>query len=310
MSNVVALQPQRSLRDYSGSQLTLIRKTVAADCNEAEFDLFMEVARRAGLDPFRKQIHAVVYNKNKPDKRKMSIITGIDGFRAIAARTGDYRPADQEPEITYDETLKDPNTNPLGIVKAVVRLYKFGPDRQWHPVVGTAYWSEFAPITEKWAEINGKWQATGEFTLDRKSNWYRMPHVMLPKCATAQACRAGWPDDFSGVYMDTEMDQAAMRDITPSAEILQYEQEQRMARIGASNTVPILWTAGEPIEAVPSSKLADRVLEFIGKAESPVQIETWRDANQLGLNQFWALHKSDALSLKRSIEERIEALAG
>jgi hypothetical protein len=55
----------------------------------------MEVARRVGLDPFRRQIYAVVYNKDKPKKRKMSIITGIDGFRAVAAR-GRRLPAGRE----------------------------------------------------------------------------------------------------------------------------------------------------------------------------------------------------------------------
>lgn len=82
---------------YSRAQIDLIKRTVAADCDHTEFDLFMEVARRIGLDPFRKQIYAVVYNKDKPERRKMSIITGIDGYRAVAARSDRYRPDDQPP---------------------------------------------------------------------------------------------------------------------------------------------------------------------------------------------------------------------
>lgn len=308
-TNVVPMrQSPPSARDYTGAQLDLIRRTVAKDCDAAEFDLFMEVARRAGLDPFRKQIHAVVYNKNKPDKRKMSIITGIDGFRAIADRTGTYRPDDQEPVIIYDKALVDPKTNPLGIEKATVKLYKFGPDRVWYPVAGMAYWSEFAPITERWAEIDGKWRGTGEFFLDPKSNWYRMPRVMLPKCATAQACRAGWPDDFSGVYMDAEMERAGAVDITASAEVELHQQEQRMLRIGATNTIAIQWKAGEPLEAVPIGKFADKVLAFLKVAENSTQITAWQNLNQLGLREFWAKHGSDALELKKAIEGRVEEL--
>src|SRR3546814_3753630 len=61
------------------------------------------VCKRVGLDPFRRQIYAVVYSKDKPDKRKMSIITGIDGFRAVAARNRDYRPDDIESRIRSEE---------------------------------------------------------------------------------------------------------------------------------------------------------------------------------------------------------------
>jgi len=81
MTNVAVL-PTAAL---SAQQITLIRRTIANDCNDAEFDLFMAAARSAGLDPFRKQISPLVFNKNKPDKRRMSIITTIDGLRVIAA---------------------------------------------------------------------------------------------------------------------------------------------------------------------------------------------------------------------------------
>lgn len=306
MSNVVALAPQRSLREYSPGQLALIRRTVAKDATPDEFDMFMEVCRRVGLDPFRKQIYCLVYNKNKPEKRTISFITAIDGFRGVAARNKDYRADDEEPQITYDEGRKDPKVNPLGIVKAVVRAYKLAPDG-WHPQVGTAYWDEFAPITEKWAEIDGKWKPTGVLELDRKSNWYRMPRIMIAKVAEAQALRKGWPEDLSGIYAPEEMDRNTI-DGTASELVEEHATEQRMLRIGATNTVPILWEAGKPIEAVPVGEFADRVLKFLKGCESPVQVETWRDANQIGLNQFWALHKSDALALKQAIEGRIAEL--
>ena len=94
MSNV-ALLP--SAAGFTPPQLKLIRQTVASDTNESEFDLFIAAARNAGLDPFRKQISAIVFSKNDPKKRKMSIITTIDGFRVIAERTRLYRPDDQPP---------------------------------------------------------------------------------------------------------------------------------------------------------------------------------------------------------------------
>lgn len=310
MSNVVALQPQRSLRDYSGSQLSLIKRTVAADCNDLEFDLYMEVARRVGLDPFRKQIYAVVYNKKDAEKRKMAIITGIDGFRAVAARNRDYRPDDQEAVIVYDDAAKDLETNPLGIVKATVKAYKLSPDNQWHAVVGTAHWDEFAPLKEEWAysEQAGKRQPTGRFTLDATSNWKKMARVMIVKVAEAQALRRGWPEDLSGVYAPEEMERQ-MVDITPSAEIEQHEQAQRMARIGGTNTIAMIWKMGEALEAVPVGKLADRCIAHFATLESGGELDWWWATNEVSLRQLWALHKSDGLAVKQAHEARKAELA-
>jgi hypothetical protein len=93
-----------------------------------------------------------------------------------------------------------------------------------------------------------------------------------------------------------------------STAVAQHEAEQRMLRIGATNTIPIQWKAGEPIEAVPVGALADKVLEFLKAAEHPLQVEAWRNLNQLGLREFWAKHASDALELKKAIEGRIAEL--
>lgn len=311
MSNVVHMKTTEPVRprDFSAPQLALIRRTVAADCNQDEFDLFIEVARRVGLDPFRRQIYAVVHNKKDDDKRKLTIITGIDGFRAVAARNRDYRPDDEEPQIVYDEAEKDPATNPLGIVKATVKAYKLAPDGQWFPVVGTAYWNEFAPLKEIWEPgQDGKRRPSGRFGLDATSLWRKMPHVLLPKCAEAQALRRGWPEDLSGIYAAEEMERS-MVDVTPSAEIEQHEQQKRLALVHAKDTIPIQWVSGEPIEAVPVGKLADRVAEFVGKAEAITQIEVWENINTAGLREFWALHKSDALDLKKVIEAAKARLA-
>lgn len=321
MNQVVPLQSVQPLRprDYTASQLDLVKRTVAADCSTDEFNLFIEVCKRVGLDPFRRQIYAVVYSKDKPDKRKMSIITGIDGFRAVAARNRDYRPDDEEARIFYDDSLKDPAINPLGIEKAVVRAFKLAPNGQWHPVVGTAYWDEFAPIEQEyeWIETGEVWpdsgkpkkekRPTGKDKLPVTSKWRSMARVMIAKCAEAQALRKGWPEDLSGVYAPEEMARAEMEDRTAAEQVEAFQQEQRLRAINAMNTVPIQWAAGETIEFVPDGQLADRAIQFIRAASLP-QINAWREINRHGLQEFWARHKADALEVKKEMEARIKAL--
>lgn len=290
-------------QDYTGKQLDLIRKTVAADCDATEFDLFCEVARRVGLDPFRKQIYAVVYNKDDPKKRKMSIITGIDGFRAVAERSGKYRPSEDEPEIVYDERAKDPETNPLGIERAVVTVFKYGPDGQWHPLKGTAYWSEFAPLKEIWT--NGK--PTGEFQLPF-GNWRKMPRVMICKTAEAQALRKGWPEDLAGVYAAEEMDRATI-DATASELAEQAAVDDRLKLIGGKDTLVFMWAPGKPLESVPLGEAADRCVAFLHESKSADDIKNWQETNTATLRELWARSKTDALGVKAFAEKRIRELS-
>ena len=193
-------------KTYSPSQLSLIRHTVAKDCDQNEFDLFIEICKQQGLDPFKKQIYGQVYNKDDKEKRQLVIVTSIDGYRAKAQRCGDYRPQEEETRFEVDPTLKDPSSNPMGLIRAVVKVFKFGPDKTWYPVVGEARWDEFAPLDA----ADYEWVDTGEVWPDSKKpkkkkviksdkktlkagNWQNMPHVMLSKCAEAQALRRGWP---------------------------------------------------------------------------------------------------------------------
>lgn len=311
MSNVVPMQtpaPMRS-RDYDAAQLGLIRRTVAADTTPDEFNMFIQIARRAGLDPFRKQLYCLVYSKDNAEKRKVAFITGIDGFRAVAARNGDYRPDDEEPVFVTDDAAKEPETNPHGFVKATVKAFK-RHGHEWHPVVGVAYWNEFAPLKEIWApNDNGKRVPTGRFEIDKKGNWFRMPHVMLAKCAEAQALRKGWPEDLSGIYSPEEMERP-MLDVTPTDAIEQHEREERMKKIGAVNAVPMVWKVGDPVTLVPAGRLYDECAKHIAACDIAAELTWWRETNSAGIRELWAISKSDGLGVQKLYEERLKALAG
>lgn len=300
MSSVVALH-----QNYTGAQLALIKRTVAKDTNSDEFDLFMAVSRMKGLDPFSKQISAIVFNKDKPEKRNMSIITTIDGMRAIAARSGRYRPDEDEPDFTYDEAAKHPQTNPLGLVKAKVRIWIADPTQAggWKPATGVAYWDEFAPVKDEWAwdDAERKRKPTGKQTLD--GNWPKMGRIMLAKCAESQALRKAFPEDLSGLYEGAELDRAAVMDVTASEVIGAHETENRLARIGASNAIVMQLTPASPLEPIPLGQIADRVLDAL-KAFDLNQVRWFESANTHPLREFWARAQTDALEVKRAIERR------
>ena len=298
MSNVAVLAP-------NANQLALIRRTIANDCNDAEFDLFMAAARSAGLDPFRKQISPIVFNKNKPDKRRMSIITTIDGLRVIASRSGRYRPDEEEPDYTFTPDEKGP-TNPLGLEKARVRIYI---DNK--PVTGVAYWSEFAPITEEWVEDEqtGRRKRSGKMVLDTGGNWSRMPRVMLAKCAEAQALRKAFPEDMSGIYEQAEMDQAKVIDVLPSEAVAIEDRDQRLARIGGASGILFQLFPNAPLEPIALGKVYDTVAARVQEIESAEMLAWFESANRAPLQEFWARSAGDALELKKVIERQRTMIA-
>lgn len=308
--NAPATVGSRGLRNFTQAQVSLIWKTAAKDCNATEFDEFLHVCDRTNLDPLRRQIYALVYNKDKPDKRSMTIIVGIDGYRAMAERTGTYAPADKPTEFVYDENLKGP-ANPLGIVSATVTLYKV-LDGQRHPCVATAYWDEYAPITtEEWGDDpeTGKRRKMKLATpkLDDSGKWAKMPRQMIEKCATAKALRSGWPDHFSGLYDEAEMDQAKVLDLTPSEWAEQAAAQDRLTKIGGKGSILFDFPNTEDgLAPVEVGKLADRIFEFL--KEHPDQAGYLKERNKHPLREFWAMAPQDALAVKQEIE-RLEAQA-
>ena len=291
--------------DLNGSQLRLVRQTIAKDCNEEEFDLFMAACKSYGLDPFRKQIMPLVFSKGNAKKRRMSIVVSRDGLRVIAQRCGNYRPASEKAEIVTDESQKD-ELNPRGLVSVAVRLWQQDNRGDWFPVIGEALWDEFAPIAEEWAwsEGAGQRQPTGEKTLE--GNWKKMPVVMLTKCAEAQALRAGWPDQFAGLYAEEEMDRAVAHDMSASEAVQIEEDRLREERVQAGKS--ILASFGSmSLERVPHGQFADRCLEHIRTLE-PEAVRNWSVQNREPLREFWAASPNDALEIKKQIEERTAKL--
>ena len=284
-----------ALTTLDGKNLDLVRRTVAKDCDAAEFDQFIHICRAVRLDPLRRQIYAFVFNKQDPKKRQMTIVTSIAGYRAIADRTGAYRPGPTE--VMTDVTMIDAATNPRGISHAVATVYKHSHG-EWHEVTETAYWEEFAPLKEVWQDN----QPTGKFALDaKKDGWRRMPRVMIEKCAEAKALRRAWPDDFAGLAMEDEIDKAMTIDATATELADMAASEKRMELIGGPNCITIDWCDGEKIMREPVGTFGDKAIAYVRK--NPGMAAEFAERNEDNLREYWAREKAGALALKREIEE-------
>ncbi len=296
-----------AIPDFSPAQLTTIRQTVAKEANDTEFDLFMSMAKQYGLDPFRKQLHLIIYNKDKPEKRSHAIFPSRDGFRVIAARQGDYRPASKPADFEYSDDLKGP-ANPKGIILCRVTLHKKDPQSgEWFDVMGEAYWDEFVQLREEWAynQEAGKRQPTGKF--EPNGNWKTMPNLMIQKCAEGQALRAGWPDAFGGLYHEEELrnpNLATMKDITPS-ETVNEEAKHRRGNLLGDKAVMMVFDPSGVLERVPMGSAIDRCVEYI-ESNEPEEVLRWSEQNREAFRELWADNPNDALEMKAKMEAKVQ----
>lgn len=182
---------------YNDEQLDLLKSTICKGLDDGEINLFAHVCKQTSLNPFMRQIYPVKRYDTNLEKDCMTIQTGIDGFRLIAERTGNYAPG-REPTFIYNEHRK--------LESATAYIKKLTKDGTWHEVSATAFFDEYA-------------QRKKDKSLT--TFWVKMGHNQLAKCAEALALRRAFPAEMSGIYTREEMQQA---ETAPDAELAQQAQ--------------------------------------------------------------------------------------
>lgn len=170
----------KTIPGFTRQQIDLIKKTVAKGASDDELKLFLHIANKTGLDPFARQIYSVKRWNSDIGGYVMTPQTGIDGYRLIAERTGNYAPG-KDTTFIYDENQK--------LISATAYIMK-RVGEQWFEVTGTARYDEYAQMKK-----------------DGTPNvmWGTKPHIMLSKCAEGLALRRAFPAELSGVYVEDEL---------------------------------------------------------------------------------------------------------
>lgn len=177
---------------------TFLRPKNRAATN-AELALFAEQCVRTGLDPALKQIYGIFRWDSTLKREVMTIQVGIDGFRSIAATSGQYDGQTPTEWCDAGGAWTDvwlPTTPPAA---ARVGVYRKGAT---HPTYAVALYREYVQTTSN-API-GLWKS--------------MPANQLAKCAEALALRKALPQLLSGLTTDEEYEAVKRVDPTGSAE--------------------------------------------------------------------------------------------
>lgn len=187
MTAVAILNAQSPAPRFTADQVDLIKRTICKGGNDDQLRLFMYQCERTGLDPFVRQIYAVMRGN------QMTIQTSIDGFRLIAQRTGEYEGQSGPQWCGADGVWQDVWLASGSPVAARVGVWRSGFRE---PCWGVARFESYAQ------KFNGK----------LSNMWVQMGDVMIAKCAEALALRKAFPQELSGVYTGDEMLQAEAAD--------------------------------------------------------------------------------------------------
>lgn len=168
----------KAVAGFTRPQIELIKRTVAKGASDDELKLFLHIANKTGLDPFARQIYSVKRWDSNTGGYIMTTQTGIDGYRLIAERSGNYAPG-KNTTYEYDGDK---------LISATAYIQKRVGD-QWFEVAATARLDEYVQVKKDGTPMH---------------IWATKPHVMLSKCAEGLALRRAFPAELSGVYVSEE----------------------------------------------------------------------------------------------------------
>lgn len=260
MNTGLSVQPSTALSAHSADafltadKLRMLGDTIMKGATGDEIQFFGEVCKRTGLDPFRKQIHAVKRWDSKERREVWSFQTGVDGFRAIAHRSGACAGIDDAVFDPADESTEFPRS-------ASVTVYRIVKGQRV-PFTAKARWNEYVQTTKE-----------GKVT----SMWFKLPYSQLAKCAECLALRKAFPEDLSDLRSNEEMAQADNPEKPQASPYKLDELEQSPPPAQQPQPQPrpaagkVIEAAAEPVStpSTPPSKLPEfavpaPLLELIG----------------------------------------------
>ena len=273
-------------------KMQILGDVIAPGLTPEQLEVFALACNRTRLDPFAKQICAVIRWDSELQRNKMTVQTTIDGFRVIAERTGKY--AGRKPFEWC---------GPDG-VWVEVWLKKEPPAAARARVLRKDFPEPLAAIARYKAYVATKSGGSPTYM------WQKMDAEQLAKCAEALALRTAFPQELGGLYTEDELEQAGMTEAVvpaPPARTVEAKVEQPKPEPKKPEPKPQAKpeTASPSSPAEPCFARSFPIKAWSGKPMRSADAETIRDyiaycEGVLGDRNRSALHKSARASMAQA----------
>lgn len=182
---------------FSRKQIETLKKTLCKGRTDTELELFLNVCKGRGLNPFAYQIYCVSRWSSAENREVMSVQTGIAGFRSIAQDTKQF--AGEGDTIFYDEAGKEYPKIWLN------KEHPFACSVGVEKIIGRQ--QDGTPIVKEYRKLV-YWDSVVQTKKDKTPTafWLGAKGIQqIEKCATAASLRAAFPEKLGGIYSEDEM---------------------------------------------------------------------------------------------------------
>ena len=155
---------------FTERQRNLIRKLVAKDLNDDEFNLFVYRCLSLRLDPLKGEVSVHKRKDSQTGEMKMVMVVQRDGYLTIAHRSGQFN--GMSTDVQFDDKGN--------AISATCEVYNKSAE---YPIKVKVYMKEYNT---------------------QKQLWMYKPITMIQKVAESQALRRAF--NISGVYSEEELD--------------------------------------------------------------------------------------------------------
>jgi len=210
------------------AQKKFVKDLINPDLTDTELVMFLQFSNNLKLNPFTKEIIAVVYGSG--EYRKVNTIITRDGKRVVATRTGELEGIESEPiyiketvtkEMIPVEARVDSKPESMWLErKEIKKVQAWEGGRLWGATATVIRNDHNFSVTIPFSEYNSG-----------KNVWATKPETMIKKVAESQALSKAFPEILGGVYDDSEVsvevksDKDILADKVKTAQ-LKYKEEK------------------------------------------------------------------------------------
>lgn len=173
----------------AAEDVALIKQQYLPDGTDNQLRLLLAFGKNKGLNLVTRQYYGVIRKTKRGDTYVpvMTIQVGIDGYRALAQRGGEYDSQDGPYWCGPDGVWLDVWLDDAPPVAAKIGIRRKGSD---HTTYHIAKYREYCQYVERWDGAQGSRKLLGR---EPNEMWKTMPSNQLAKCAEAGALRKACP---------------------------------------------------------------------------------------------------------------------